>query len=86
LKILGTVLHTSSHRNLIIRGEETDKIYIKSRSPKINSMVFDTKKKKIGKISDIFGPVKRPYFSIKLFKNVTNENLRGFKHKNVYVN
>jgi RNA-binding protein len=86
LKILGTVLHTSSHRNLIIRGDETDKIYINSRSPRINSMVFDKKKKKIGKINDIFGPVKQPYFSVKVFMNVTNENLRGFKHKNVYVN
>ncbi|MBE0524819.1 MAG: H/ACA RNA-protein complex protein Gar1 [Methanosarcinales archaeon] len=86
MKILGTVLHTSSHRNLVIRGDETEKIYIKSRSPGINSIVFDKKKKKIGKINDIFGPVKHPYFSVKLFKNVTNEYLRGFKNKNVYVN
>lgn len=80
MKILGTVVHTSSHRNLIVRGDE-----IKQKMPKINSMVFDQKMNQIGKINDVFGPVKCPYFSVRLFKNVANDSLRDFKRKHVYV-
>ena len=83
MKILGTVLHISSHRNLIVRGDETDN---KRGPPAINARVFDNKKKTVGKISDVFGPVTSPFYSVKLFKNVTNEHLRGFRHTHVYVN
>lgn len=84
MKILGTVLHTSSHKNLIIRGDKTTKAGNKKLF-RINNLVFDRRKTKIGKVNDVFGPVDRPYFSVRVFKNVAGENLRGFKGKHVYV-
>jgi RNA-binding protein len=83
LKILGTVLHTSGHKNLIVRGAETKKE--KMGLPKINSTVIDKKMKKIGKINDVFGPVKCPYFSVRIFKNVSNESLREYRNSHVYI-
>lgn len=83
MKILGTVLHISSHRNLIVRRDEIDK---KRGAGGINARVFDNKKTMIGKINDVFGPVTDPFYSVKLFKNVTNEHLRELRHTHVYVN
>lgn len=84
MKILGTVLHTSSHKNLIVRGDETKKAGNKKLF-RINNLVFDRRNTKIGKVNDVFGPVDQPYFSVKVFKNVAGENLRAFKGKHVYV-
>ena len=76
MKILGTVLHISSHKNLIVRGDEPKKDNKQVRLPRINSIVLDQKKNKIGKINDVFGPVKQPYFSVEkgkryLFSNIS---------------
>ena len=84
MKILGTVLHTSSHKNLIVRGDKTNKAGSKKLF-RINNLVFDRRNTKIGKVNDVFGPVDQPYFSVRVFKNVAGENLRGFKGKHVYV-
>jgi RNA-binding protein len=84
LKILGTVLHTSSHKNLIVRGDKTNKAGNKKLF-RINNLVFNRRNTKIGKVNDVFGPVDRPYFSVKIFKTVAGENLRNFKGKHVYV-
>jgi rRNA processing protein Gar1 len=50
------VLHLSSNKNLILKAKRTAK-------PSQN--VFDKQAHKIGKIIDVFGPVKTPYLSIK---------------------
>lgn len=84
MKILGTVLHTSSHKNLIVRGDKTRKAGNKKLF-RINNLVFDRRNTKIGKVNDVFGPVDRPYFSVRVFKNVAGENLRDFKGKHIYV-
>ncbi len=84
MKILGTVLHTSSHKNLIVRGDKTNQTGNKKLF-RINTLVFDRRKTKIGKVNDVFGPVDQPYFSVRVLKNVAGENLRGFKGKHVYV-
>jgi RNA-binding protein len=84
LKILGTVLHTSSHKNLIVRGDKSNKAGNKKLF-RINNLVFDRRKTKIGKVNDVFGPVYQPYFSVRVLKNVAGENLMGFKGKHVYV-
>jgi len=55
---LGVVLGISSQRNLIVRMEN-DEI------PKLGSKVFDKKKREIGSIFDIIGPVKSPYAVVK---------------------
>ncbi|MDI3502092.1 MAG: RNA-binding protein [Archaeoglobi archaeon] len=55
---LGTVLGMSSQRNLIVRMEC-------SEIPKLNSQVFDKRKRRIGFIFDIIGPVSGPYAVVK---------------------
>lgn len=81
MKTLGTVLHTSSHKNLIVRGDEKKNTLL----PRMNNVVVNRKMKKIGKVNDIFGPVDHPYFSVRLYRSVANEELPKLKHKHVYV-
>lgn len=81
MKTLGTVLHTSSHKNLIVRGDEKKNTLL----PRMNNVVLNRKMKKIGKVNDVFGPVDHPYFSVRLYRNVANEELLKLKHKHVYV-
>ena len=50
------MLHLSSNNNLILKAK---------RTAKPNQNVFDKQAHKIGKIIDVFGPVKTPYLSIK---------------------
>ncbi|MFQ6063483.1 MAG: hypothetical protein ACE5J9_09970 [Methanosarcinales archaeon] len=40
-------------------------------------------KKKIGKIHDVFGPVKNPYISVRVFKSINN--LYKLKNEKVYI-
>ncbi|MCL7412446.1 MAG: Gar1/Naf1 family protein [ANME-2 cluster archaeon] len=83
MKTLGTVLHTSSHKNLIVRGDKNNTKNI--LLPRMNNVVLNRKMKKLGKVNDVFGPVDHPYFSVRLFSNVANEELLKLKHKHVYV-
>lgn len=86
MKILGTVQHITSHRNIIVSGEKKKDINKKSlKIPAINSIVFDRKMKKIGKVNDILGPVTNPYFSVRISKNIADENLRDLRDSHVYV-
>jgi len=85
LKILGIVLHISSHKNLIICGDEKYKNKNSGKLPKINNNVFDWKMNRLGKIIDIFGPINAPYFSVKISRDVKNDKIRELKLKNVYM-
>jgi RNA-binding protein len=76
LQRLGTVLHVSSHRNLIIRGEFF---------PKLNSTVLTKRLKKIGSIYDVFGPIKSPFLSVRPFKDVPLSSLTELAGEKVYV-
>jgi len=76
LQRLGTVLHVSSHKNLIIRGEFF---------PKINSTVLTKRLKKIGVIYDVFGPIKSPYISVRPFKHIPLSNLIELYGEKVYT-
>jgi RNA-binding protein len=62
LRRLGTALHVVQKR-LIVRGElvEANEMDI----PKANSIVVDQKRMKIGRIFDVFGPVKHPYIIVR---------------------
>jgi len=62
LKRLGTALHVVQKR-LIVRGERIDgsEVHI----PKMNSWVVDQKRTKVGKVFDIFGPIKNPYIIVR---------------------
>jgi len=56
LKRLGKVLHVSSSKRLVIVAE--------ANIP-IGTQVFDSKLKVVGSVADIFGPVKKPYVTVK---------------------
>ena len=70
MKRLGTVLHISTPRGLIVRGDKPDLSESKSvkKTPKLNSGVLNKSVKQIGKISGIIGPVDHPYIYVKLSK------------------
>lgn len=65
---IGTVLHVSSSRNMIIKAENL---------PRIGDQVTDENLKPIGTIFDVFGPVSSPYVAIR--PNV-EEPTRFIKH------
>ena len=58
VKRLGKILHFSKSRNLILRLE-------KNSLPRIRSRVFDSKLRHVGFVFDVFGPVSKPYVSVK---------------------
>lgn len=62
VKRLGTTLHAVQKR-LIVRGEPVSGS--QQAIPRINSPVVDQKRTRIGKVLDIFGPVKQPYFIVR---------------------
>jgi RNA-binding protein len=62
LRRLGTALHVVQNR-LIIRGELVEGN--RTQIPKTNSVVVDQKRMKIGRIFDVFGPVKHPYIIVR---------------------
>jgi|ADurb_Val_01_Slu_FD_contig_101_269254_length_1528_multi_2_in_0_out_0_2 rRNA processing protein Gar1 len=64
---LGILLGTSP-QHLILRCHEWEE---GKAMPNIDEQVFDTDKKLIGRIADIFGPVKKPFISVKLSKTST---------------
>lgn len=56
MKRLGTVLHVTKRGSVIV---QTDK------SPPMGAKVIDKKAQFVGKIQDVFGPVKNPYVAIR---------------------
>ncbi len=62
MKRLGTALHVVQKR-LIVRGERIDGS--EAHIPKMNSWVVDQKRTKVGKVFDVFGPVKHPYIIVR---------------------
>ena len=66
MKFLGNSLHIANSGKLIARSEKT---------PSPGGIVFDSKKKKIGKVSYVFGPTKKPYVSIRLFKSADRKSI-----------
>ena len=67
MKRLGTALHVVQKR-LIVRGEllEGSEVIV----PRVNSLVVDQKKIKIGRVFDIFGPMKHPYIIVRPNKGI----------------
>jgi RNA-binding protein len=56
LRRLGSVLHLSPSRNIIVKVED---------SPKMGEPVVDENLKSVGVVFDIFGPVSSPYVAIR---------------------
>ena len=66
MKFLGNSLHIANSGKLIARSTKT---------PSPGGIVFDSDKNKIGKVSYVFGPTKKPYISIRLFKSANRERI-----------
>lgn len=75
---LGTVLYLMD-KKLIVRG---DRVKVEGM---INSIVMSGNKRKIGRVYDIFGPVNRPYVSIKILEGIKEEELKKLVHNELYV-
>jgi len=75
---LGTALHAVQKR-LIVRRELAEG---NQSVPKANSVVVDQKRMKIGRILDVFGPVKHPYVIV-----LPNRGINAAVHvgKKLYV-
>lgn len=67
MKRLGTALHVVQKR-LIVRGELVDGS--ETEVPRVNSSVVDQKRTRIGRVFDIFGPVKHPYIIVRPNKGI----------------
>lgn len=66
MKVLGNSLHIANSGKLIARGKQT---------PIAGALVFNSKKKKIGKVNTVFGPTKSPYISINLFRSTNRDQI-----------
>ena len=67
MRRLGTALHVVQKR-LIVRGELLEGSEV--TAPRVNSLVVDQKKIKIGRVFDIFGPMKHPYIIVRPNKGI----------------
>lgn len=67
MKRLGTTHHLVQ-KKLIVRTEQLSGKNVEL--PRINSVVVDQKKVRIGRVFDIFGPKNRPYIVVKPYRNV----------------
>ncbi|MCL2115361.1 MAG: Gar1/Naf1 family protein [Methanobrevibacter sp.] len=76
MKFLGNISHISNSGKLIARSSET---------PPSGAFIFNKDKKKIGKVSDVFGPTKNPYISIKLFRSFTLKDFEDSHGDELYV-
>lgn len=80
MKRLGSVLHIVDNL-LIIRADKTLDTGVLSP----NSTVFTKKLKKVGKIKELFGPVKAPYISLSISKDFAGSELMDLKKERVYL-
>ncbi len=80
MKRLGNVIHIIDTL-LIVRADKTLEKGVLFQ----DSTVFTKKMKKIGKIKELFGPVNAPYFSIKIFKEMTEPEIMKLKNERVYL-
>ena len=59
-------MHVANSGKLIAKSTKT---------PAPGGIVFDSKKNKIGKVSYVFGPTKKPYISIRLFRSADRDEI-----------
>lgn len=78
MKRLGTVLHIMHNGTLIAQSD------VKPKNIKLNTIALTEQMKKIGRITDVFGPVSKPYFSIKPFRESTFK-MQKLKDKKIYI-
>lgn len=80
MKRLGAITHIMDNL-LIVRADST----LEQSVLRENLLVLTGKNKKIGKIGEIFGPVKAPYISIKMFKDINPSEIKSLKNERLYL-
>jgi RNA-binding protein len=85
MKRLGTVLHRSGVKNLIVIGDEIKSDKTSGNLPTLNSIVVDKALNRIGTIVSIFGPVNHPYFLVKGLKRIPDSEFRVMVNERVYI-
>ncbi len=78
MKRLGTVLHVIHNGELIVQCNGMMK------DTWLNAVVLSEDLKRLGKVVDIFGPVSRPYCSIKPFKG-SKPRMHELKERMIYI-
>ncbi|MHC1571456.1 MAG: H/ACA ribonucleoprotein complex subunit GAR1 [Methanosarcinales archaeon] len=78
MKRLGTVLHVIHNGKLIVQCNGMMK------DTWLNAVVLSEDLKRLGKVVDIFGPVSRPYCSIKPFKG-SKPRMHELKERMIYI-
>ena len=76
MKFLGNCLHVSNSGKLIARSDKT---------PSPGAIVYDSKKNKIGKVGYVFGPTKKPYISIRLFRSANRNEIAKNSGEKLFV-
>ena len=76
MKFLGNSLHIANSGKLIARSSQT---------PSAGGIVYDSNHNKIGKVSYVFGPTKKPYISIRLFKSADKKRLERNYGEKLFV-
>lgn len=82
MKRLGTVLHALGNEILIVRGDGQAS---KGEKPRMNSSVMDKTVKRIGKVTNYFGPVANPYYTVKLDRRGNAPEARCYLTERIYV-
>lgn len=80
MKRLGTILHIVDNL-LIVRADKT----LETGALNLKSAVVTKNMKKLGKIKELFGPVKNPYISIKSPEKTKFTELTNLKNERVYL-
>ncbi|MCC7553538.1 MAG: Gar1/Naf1 family protein [Methanobacteriaceae archaeon] len=76
MKFLGNSLHIANSGKLIVKS---------SFVPLSGAFVFNSKKKKIGKINNVFGPTRNPYISINIFKSSNYDEIKRNYGEKIFV-
>ncbi|MFH1821316.1 MAG: Gar1/Naf1 family protein [Methanobacteriota archaeon] len=75
MRIAVKALHMTP-RGLVSRGDS---------APKMGQSVLDTSNKRIGNVSDIFGPINSPYFMVKPASGVSKVDLEKLVGSNIFM-
>lgn len=76
MKVLGNILHLANSGKLIAKSDKT---------PPAGAFVYTNDKQKIGKVYNIFGPVKNPYIAINLYRSVNKRDLESRCGEKLFV-
>jgi len=57
LRRIGSILHISPSRKAVIKT---------AKPPKIGETLYDESRKPVGKVHDVFGPIRSPYIEVNI--------------------